>query len=50
MIDIALGKPLPNSAGLLFDRLSAEHDSADWTLNSRAAAAVQAARKSTVVA
>jgi len=46
MTDIALGKPLSNSAGLHSTYCPAQHDSADWTLNGRAvAAAVQLVRK-----
>jgi len=44
MIWIPVGKPLWNSAGLGSTDCPAEHDSADWTLNSRAAV-VQSAGK-----
>jgi len=32
VIDIALGKPLPNASGLV-NRLSAKHDSTDYLLS-----------------
>jgi len=48
MIDVALGKPIPNSTGL-YSTDCRRNNSADWTMNDRAVAAVQVAGKSSTI-